>query len=184
MDDSQIVELYWSRAEEAVPQTAAKYGKYLYGISWNILYQHEDAEECVNDTYQRAWNAMPPSRPSILSAFLGKITRRLSIDRWRRAHTQMRGSGQIPLALSELEECVSGNFSIEDEMERQELAKLLDGLLSALPETERRVFLCRYWYLYSIREIGDRFGFSESKVKSMLHRTRLKLRDKLSQEGH
>ena len=107
MDDSQIVELYWSRAEEAVPQTAAKYGKYLYGISWNILYQHEDAEECVNDTYQRAWNAMPPSRPSILSAFLGKITRRLSIDRWRRAHTQMRGSGQIPLALSELEECVS-----------------------------------------------------------------------------
>jgi len=184
MEDSRIVELYWSRSEEAIPATAARYGRYLYGISFNILCRHEDAEECVNDTYHRAWGAMPPHRPSVLGAFLGKITRRLSIDRWRRERADMRGGGQLPLALEELGECVSGSGGIEDELQRRQLNELLDGFLTALPEAERRVFLCRYWYLDSIGEICSRFGFTESKVKSMLFRTRQRLRERLAQEGY
>lgn len=184
MDDNGIVELYWARSEEAIPSTAAKYGRYLGGVSYNILRVYEDAEECVNDTYLKAWNAMPPHRPSILSAFLARITRRLSIDRWRKGNAQMRGGGEVTLALDELGDCVSGRDSIEGELMQQELIDCLNCFLDMLPDTERWVFICRYWYMDSIKEICLQFGFSESKVKSMLHRTRQKLRLKLEQEGH
>ena len=184
MDDQRIVELYWSRSESAVLETDKKYGTYLNSISYNILASREDAQECVNDTYHNAWNAMPPTRPSILSTFLGKIIRRLSIDRWRRLNAEKRGGGESTLTLDELEDCVSGSGSVEDEIERQELQKLLSDFLDMLPVTERRVFLCRYWYMDSIQSIALQFGFSQSKVASMLHRTRAKLRTVLEKEGY
>jgi len=184
MDDQRIVELYWSRAESAISETDKKYGTYLNSISYNILASREDAQECVNDTYHNAWNAMPPTRPSILSTFLGKITRRLSIDRWRRLNAEKRGGGELTLTLDELEDCVSGSGSVENEVERQELKKLLSDFLDTLPVIERRVFLCRYWYMDSIQSIALQFGFSKSKVASMLHRTRAKLRTVLEKEGY
>ena len=184
MDDARIVALYWDRSDEAIPETASKYGSYLTSISQNILASREDAEECVNDTYHDAWNAMPPHRPSILSTFLGKITRRISIDRRRQLTAEKRGGGELTLALEELEDCVSGTGSIENEMERKELARLFNDFLNTLPVTERRVFLCRYWYMDSIQSIAQQFGFSQSKVASMLHRTRAKLRAVLTKEGY
>lgn len=184
MDDDRIVELYWKRNENAISETATKYGSYLNSISYNILVNREDAQECVNDTYHDAWNSMPPHRPSILSTFLGKITRRISIDRWRRLNAEKRGGGELTLALDELEDCVSGSDSVEDEIKRRELAKLFNDFLNTLPVTERRVFLCRYWYMDSIQSIAQQFGFSQSKVASMLNRTRGKLRAQLVKEGY
>ncbi len=184
MDDERIVALYWERAESAVTETDAKYGRYLYSISHPIVGDREDALECVNDTYYDAWNAMPPHRPSILATFLGKITRRISIDRWRRQTAEKRGRGEMMLALSELEECVSGKDSVESEVLRQELVALFQVFLESLPATERRVFLCRYWYLDPVKSIAHQFGFSQSKVTSLLHRTRMKLRTQLEKEGY
>lgn len=184
MDDESIVALYWSRAEAAITETALKYENYLTGISRNILADREDVRECVNDTYHAAWNSMPPHRPSLLSTFLGKITRRISIDRWRRQNAEKRGGGQLPLALEELEDCVSGSGGVEDEVERRELAELFNDFLNTLPVTERRVFLCRYWYMEPLQSIARQFGFSRSKVTSMLYRTRAKLRAVLEKEGY
>ena len=184
MDDARIVALYWERSDEAIPETASKYGSYLASISQNILASREDAEECVNDTYHDAWNSMPPHRPSILSTFLGKITRRISIDRWRKLTADKRGGGELALAMDELEECVSSSGSVEDEIEHKELARLFNDFLNLLPTTERRVFLCRYWYMDSIQSIAQQFGFSQSKVASMLHRIRAKLRTVLEKEGY
>jgi len=126
---------------------------------------------------------MPPQRPSILSAFLGKITRNLSLKRWRDARVQKRGSGQLPVVLEELEECISGTLSVEEQLEGKELSQWVNAFVSELPEEERKVFVCRYWYLDSISDIAERFGFSESKVKTMLFRTREKLRTVLGKEG-
>ena len=184
MEDHQIVDLYWQRNESAIAETAAKYGNYLYGISNHILQNAEDAEECVNDTYHDAWQSMPPHRPSVLSTFLGKITRRISIDRWRKTNAKKRGGGVVPLALDELEECVSGTGDVEAEVERLELQKKLNEFLLALPRTERQVFMRRYWYMDSVSEIAKRFACSESRIKSMLYRTRIKLRGMLEKEGY
>ena len=183
MDDSEIIELYFQRSEEAVTQTASKYGKYCYQIAYHILSSREDSEESVNDMYLAAWNTMPPRRPTILSAFLGKLTRYISLDRWKKRSAQKRGGGQVALSLEELEECISGGDDPEKEVDRKELLRYLNRFLDALPETQRRVFVCRYWYLDSIPEIAARFGFSESKVTAMLHRLREKLRARLQLEG-
>lgn len=183
MEDQKIIDLYFDRAETAISETDAKYGNYCYSIAYNILTNNEDAEESVSDTYMAAWNAMPPRRPSVLATFLGKITRHLSIDRWRSRSRYKRGGGEIILALEELEDCASTGGSVEQEYERKQLARLINRFLDSLPETERRVFLCRYWYLDAIRDIADHCGFSESKVASMLHRTRKKLRAELEKEG-
>jgi len=183
MDDTQIVELYWARKESAIEETAAKYGSYCRSIAGNILQNQDDAEECVNDTWLSAWNSMPPHRPSVLSTFLGKLTRRISIDKWRRTTAKKRGDGQLPLVLAELEDCISDGNSIEEETERKLLAEVIAAFVKSLPETEQKVFLCRYWYMDSVSAIATRFRFSESKVKSMLSRTREKLRVRLEKEG-
>ena len=184
MEDEQIIELYWRRSEDAISETAAKYGNYLHSIAYRILADTADAEECVNDTYRGAWEAMPPHRPAILSTFLGKITRRISIDLWRKRSAEKRGGGEVNLVLDELEDCVSGSGSAEEETERREILKKLGEFLTDLPLTERRVFLRRYWYLDSVAAIAQQFGFSESKVTSMLYRTRQKLRAQLEKEGY
>ena len=183
MDDQAIIELYWERSEDAISKTAAKYGGYCYTIAYNILSNNEDAEESVNDTWLAAWNTMPPRRPKLLAAFLGKMTRFISLDRWKNRTARKRGGGEVPLVLEELEECISGDENVEKEYLQKEFAKSLNQFVENLPDVERKVFLCRYWYMDSIEDIAERFGFSESKVASMLHRTRGKLRKMLEQEG-
>ena len=183
MNDKNIVDLYFNRDEEAITQTDKKYGRYCYSIAYNILTNKEDAEESVSDTYMTAWRAIPPRRPSVLSTFLGKITRHISIDRWRERSANKRGGGEVTLALEELEDCVAGLQNVEMEYERKELIRAYVKFLDTLPVTERRVFLCRYWYVDSVEAIAEKFGFSQSKVKTMLHRTRAKLRMQLAEEG-
>ena len=183
MEDREIVELYWQRSEEAIPASAARYGAYCRTVAYNILESGEDAEECVNDTWLSAWNAMPDKRPSRLGAFLAKITRNGAISRALEKTRLKRGGGQIPLALDELEECVPGGCDPEKALERLELERALRRFVSGLPETERRVFLARYWYLAPVAEIADKLGFTQSKTAGMLHRTRKKLQRLLQEEG-
>ncbi len=184
MDDDRIVELYWERSESAIEETAAKYGDYCRSIAYSILYDRDDAEECLNDTYLDAWKSMPPHKPTVLSSFLGKITRRISIDRLRHKHAGKRGGGEMPLVLDELEDCISDSADLEFAVEQQKMAELIREFLDMLPLTERRVFLRRYWYMDSISDIASDFGFSESKTASMLYRIRNKLRLKLEKEGY
>lgn len=183
MDDKAIMDLYWARSENAISETASKYGAYCYTIAYNILSSREDSEESVNDTYLAAWNTMPPKRPDHLAAFLGKMTRYISLDRWKKRSRVKRGGGEVPLCLEELENCVSGRESTEDAVIRKETLAGLNRFLDALPEAERKVFLCRYWYLDPIADIAERFGFTQSKTASMLHRTRGKLNKYLAKEG-
>ena len=184
MEDERIVDLYWERNGSAISETAEKYGKYLHSISYQILQNSEDAEECVNDTYNDAWQSMPPHRPSVLSTFLGKITRRISIDLWRKFSAEKRGGGTVALALDELEDCVSGIEDVVTEVEGLELQKKLNDFLLSLPNLERQVFMCRYWYMDTISDIAKHFACSESKIKSMLYRTRKKLGTMLKKEGY
>lgn len=182
MDDKCIVELYWQRSEQAIAETSAKYEHYCYSIAHNILNNHEDAQESVNDTYHEAWNTIPPHRPSALSTFLGKITRRLAIDKFRHRNAAKRGGGEMPLVLDELQDCIASDKNVEQEYEKKRLSETINTFVILLPETEQKIFLCRYWYMDSIEVICKQFGFSESKVKSMLYRTRQKLREILVKE--
>ncbi len=183
MEDSQIINLYFARSEQAIQETDTKYGGYCYSIAYNILASPEDAEESVSDTYLSAWNAMPPRRPPLLAAFLGKITRNISIDRWRKYRAFKRGEGQMEIALEELKECVSGRESAEDTAIRREILAGINRFLDTLDDTQRSVFLCRYWYLDSTEEIAEKSGFTVSKVKSMLFRIRKRLYAFLQEEG-
>ena len=183
MEDTRIVNLYWARSENAIAETSAKYGSYCYSIAYNILANAEDADESVNDTYLDAWNSMPPHRPAILSTFLGKITRRVSIDKWRGRTAEKRGSGEIMLVLDELSDCVPSSQNVEHEIETAELAKVINDFVMSLPPMDRRVFICRYWYLDPISVISQQFSFSESKVKMMLHRQRRSLLSHLEREA-
>lgn len=183
MEDSQIVDLYWERNEHALQETAVKYGRYCYAIAYNILSNKEDADESVNDTYMSAWERIPPHRPAVLSTFLGKITRRISLNRWRSRTSGKRGGGEVALALDELSACIPAEENTERVLEQKELARTISRFLGTLPKTERDVFVSRYWFLASIREISTKFRFTESKTKSMLFRTREKLRNYLLEEG-
>ena len=182
MEDSKIVELYWQRSEDAVYETHKKYGSYCFSIAHNILPSREDAEESVNDTYMAAWRAIPPHRPCVLSAFLGKLTRRIAIDRWRSSSAEKRGGGTVSLALDELAECIPGNADPAAEVEAQELAEYIGSFLDTLSVSERTVFLKRYFHLEKVQQIAQECDMSLGKVKSMLHRTRGKLRVYLEKE--
>lgn len=184
MEDTKIIALYWDRSEEAITETAAKYGSFCHSIAFNILSSHEDAGECVNDTYLDAWKRIPPKRPEILSAFLGKITRHIAIDRWRKRSAQMRGGGEMELAFEELAECIPNTDEPQQKMEAKELEALIRRFLQELPDYSRILFMRRYWALESIQTIAAETGFSTSKVKSSLHRTRMKLRKFLNEEGY
>ena len=183
MEDQGIVALFFDRSEQAIAEVDKKYGAYCYSIAYNILSNPEDTEESVSDTYLAAWNTIPPRKPNFLNAFLGKITRHISIDRWRKRSAQKRCGKEMILALEELGECVAPD-TLEAELSQRELTRVLNHFLSGLPETERNVFLCRYWYMDSVEAIGKITGFSQSKVASMLHRTRGKLRKVLREEGY
>lgn len=183
VDDREIVDLYWQRDERAIAETAARYGAYCSSIARNILHQAEDVEECVNDTWMNAWNSMPPHKPEVLSSFLGKITRYISLKKWRERYAQKRGGGETALALEELSESIPDGQSIDEAVQAKELAQIVNTFLNGLPETERYIFVCRYWYLDPIADISTRYGFSQSKVKTMLWRTRKKLMLRLEKEG-
>ena len=183
MDDKQIIDLYWARSESAIAETAAKYGSFCHRIAYNILASREDSEECVNDTYLKTWEAIPPRRPTKLAAFLGKITRNLALNRYVQRKAEKRGGGQVPLALEELAECVPDPDSVERRVDDRFLAEMFNVFLSRLPEEARKVFLLRYWSLYPVRDIAAACAVSESKVKMSLMRTRKKLRTFLEQEG-
>ena len=183
MNDNEILDLCWARSEHAIEAMSEKYGAYCYTVSFNILNSDRDAEECVNDTWLNAWNAIPPNRPSRLQTYLGKITRNLSLSRYRKCSTEKRGFGQMPLALSELEECVSDGSSVEQVVEDKMLLYSIEEFLYALPEQRRNIFIRRYWYLYSIQEIAKAYGMSESKTASLLFRLRNSLKAHLEKEG-
>ena len=182
MTDEQIIELYWQRDEAAIHETDARYHGFCYAIAWRLLRLVEDAEECVNDTWYRAWNLMPDQRPTVLSAFLGRITRSISIDRIRAKNRRRRGGGEATLALDELEECIPGGTDPERALEEKELEKAIGKFVSHLPYTEKMIFTLRYWYVAPIGEIAERLHFSNGKVKSILFRTRRKLRIYLQEE--
>lgn len=183
MDDKKIVQMYWDRNQEAITLTDKKYGKYCTSIARNILECKEDAEECVNDTYLNAWNAMPPHKPSVLAAFLGKITRNLSFNRVKYKHAEKRGGGQVPLVLEELGECVSGCDNVEQEIDRRELVECINAFLKKLSPEKRTMFVRRYWYFDSVTEIAERLKLSENTVSVNLNRIRHKLRDYLLERG-
>ncbi len=183
MEDAEIIKLFFDRDETALVKTAEKYGCYCYTIAFNVLGSEEDSKEAVNDTYLDVWNSIPPHRPSVFSAFIGKITRRLAISKWRKRTAEKRGGDEYELSLDELSECVSDKSNTERETEDKEITALINSFLKGLPETQRNVFICRYWYMDSVSSIAKDFGFSESKVKSMLMRTRQKLKQRLSEEG-
>jgi len=184
MTDAEIVALYWARKEQAITESESAYGGYCRSIAWNILKNRLDTEECVNDTWLRAWNAMPPQKPGILSVFLGTITRNLSLDRWRNATAKKRGSGQLQRAFDELEYCVSAGVSLEDRITQADLSRLLARFLQDLNQKDRCVFVRRYWYTDPIYDIAHRYRMTESAVKVSLHRTRNKLKLLLELEGY
>ena len=183
MEDAAIVDLYWRRSDQAISETDRKYGRYCHTIAYNICASNEDAEECVNDTWFSAWNLMPDKRPSVLSTFLGYITRNFALNRYKARTSKKRGGGETPLALDELEECIPTVISIEQLYEEKELETAIDAFVSTLPQTDRRMFIARYWFLESVAEISKRLGYSQSKVKSSLYRSRGKLRTYLQEEG-
>ena len=183
MEDEKIVELFWQRNENALHETERKYGGYLAKIAMNLLSNSEDCKESINDVYLKAWNSMPPHRPDLLAAYLAKITRQLSIDRLRTRERKKRGGLEYDLSLEELGECVSGSNSIEAQVEGHLLAEAIEAYLHTLSPQARNLFIGRYFYLDSVEEVAAYYGFSLSKTKSMLHRTRIGLKKYLEQEG-
>lgn len=182
MKDEEIIELYLERDEKAIAATAEKYGSYCHSISYNILQNAEDAQECVNDTWLGAWKSIPPHRPNQMATYLGKITRNLSLNRFKHYAAEKRGLGQAELALSELEECIPAKSSIEQIIEEMSLTKSINRFLYAQPQQKRNIFIRRYWYLCPIRDIAKTYGMSESKVASLLFRMRNELKTHLEKE--
>lgn len=183
MEDTEILDLYWERNPQAISESQVCYGKYCHSIAFHILRDREDSDECVNDTWLRAWNSIPPSRPNRLAIFLGTITRNLSLDRLKRKRAAKRGRGEMELALDELAECVPASNSTEDAVETAELSRMIDRFLHTLPERECNIFLRRYWYVEEYAEIAKRYNMKLNTVKTSLFRTRAKLKDFLEEEG-
>lgn len=183
MDDTQIIDLYWRRSEDAIVETARKYGGYCRSIALHILENPADSEECVNDTYLKTWSRLPPERPALFSAFLGRITRNLALDRYRARSAQKRGGGAVALALDELRLCASPAHDPQKLIERQLLTDALNRFLADLKPEARKIFLQRYWYFLSVREIAREGRLTESKVKMSLSRTRAALKEFLTKEG-
>ncbi|MBE6112824.1 MAG: sigma-70 family RNA polymerase sigma factor [Peptococcaceae bacterium] len=182
MMDKHIIQLYFERSEDAIRLTAETYGRYLYTIAHRILHDKEEAEESVNDTYHGAWNAIPPNRPDSLKLFLARITRNLSLDRLEYLLAKKRNRN-MEMVLDELHECIPDKSDVEQRLEQHQITDVLNRFLGSLEEQNRMIFLERYWYAESVKEISEKWSYSESKVKSILFRTRKKLKNWLEQEG-
>lgn len=183
-NDKYIVELFWDRNEQALSTASQKYGRYCKIIALNILQNNEDAEECVNDALLSAWNSIPPNKPPVFSIFLARIVKNGAYDRLRRKRRIKRGGGEIDLVFEELEDCVSGRSSIEDEFDFKELQKAINNFLKRLSTRHRKMFLLRYWYSFSITEIAARLGTTENSVSVSLSRTRSKIKEYLTKRGY
>lgn len=181
MDDLKIIELYWERNENAIIETENKYGRLLYKISFNILSNNEDSKECVNDTYIRIWKSVPPERPRSLTAYLGRIIRNISIDYLKQNRAQKRYSGG-DLLLSELEDCIPSRNTVWGEMENKALSRLISDWLNTLPKEDRILFVRRYWYGDSVKELASAIGMTPSKLASRMYRLRSNLKDFLEKE--
>lgn len=183
MEDNAIVALYWARDESAIAATDERYGPYCGGLARRMLGDAQEAEECVNDTWLRAWQSMPPQRPRNLRVYLGCITRRLALDRFRQRKAGRRGGGELPLVLDELAECVSGAESVESETAHRELSSVLNGFLASLPPRSRRIFVKRYWFGESVSGIAKDNGMTAGAVSALLGRLRQKLKAYLTERG-
>ena len=180
MDDNRIIDLYFERNELAIDETRVKYGKLLHRVAYNILNDAEDSEECVDDTYMRAWNAMPPNRPRILSAFLAKITRNLSINRYLQNKSRRRYLASDTV-FEEIADCIPDTQGpISDTIA---LRDAINGFLSTLEQTSRKIFVKRYFFMMSIKEISIEIRTSTSNVKVNLMRTREKFKTYLEKAG-
>lgn len=182
MTDREIIELYFARSEKAIDETAKKYGKYCYTVANNILKNREDSEECVSDTYFKVWQTIPPARPLRFCAYLGKITRNLALRLYEKYSAEKRGGGEIALALDELAECISANDTAEQMLTERQITEILDRFLAGLPEKTRKIFVRRYWYLSSAKEIAKDHHMSEENVRLILFRTHEKLKKILEDE--
>lgn len=183
MDDKDIIQLYWDRNDQAIQATSDKYGRYCRSIARNILNNEEDAEECVNDTYLNAWNAMPTHWPENLATFLGKITRNLSFNRYKHDHAKRRGGGEVTLVLDELTDCVSDVDAVEQSIDRQELAEAISLFVRSLPLEKRNMFVRRYWYADAVSDIADEYGMRQGTASKTLERTRKQLKAYLTERG-
>ena len=183
MDDNEIIKLFFARDQQAIQAAARQYGAYCASIAQRILGDQGAAEECVNDTWLKCWQSIPPQRPHSLKSFAGRIVRNLALSAHRESTARKRGGGQVQLALDELSEVVSGGDTPEGALDRQAFLTALDGFLAALPERNRNLFLRRYWYLDSVDALAKRFSMSRTQVTTTLHRLRQRLRVHLQQEG-
>ena len=183
MDDREIINLFYARSEGAIQAVSDRYGGYCYAISFAILGDREDALECVNDTWLRAWNAIPPAKPEKLGIYLGKITRNLSLNRLKHDGAKKRGGGRVELLLSELEDCLPAGESVESALADAELKEVLENWLRGQSMEKRGIFLRRYFLMRSVGEIAREYGDSESRITSILHRMRKDLKQYLEKEG-
>lgn len=183
MEDNDIIQLFFDRDENAIKETSLKYGNYCSSIAGNILKNREDVEECVNDTYLKVWNVIPPNRPTMFKAFIGRITRNISFNLYKKMNTDKRGNGQMPIILDELAECVSDGNDTYQEFEYVELIRTIDSFLEKLPQEKRVMFVRRYWHSDSITDIAKRCGVSENSVSVSLHRLRRRLYNYLIERG-
>ena len=183
MKDEELIEQLFTRDESALEEVSKKYGRYCRSIAKNILRNDEDAEECLNDTWLAAWDSIPPNRPTNLSAYLGRITRNLSLNRIRRDNTEKRGSGETALVLEELEGCIPAGNTVEEAMDEALLVSAIEDFLREQYPERRNIFVRRYWYLSPIKDIAKEYGMSRSKITSLLFRMRNELRAHLEKEG-
>lgn len=182
MDDSMIIEMYWNRNENAIEETNKKYGSYCFAIANNILNSKEDSDECVNDTWLRTWNVIPPKKPDRFRIFLARITRNLSFDKYKSRHTSKR-NGEMLYILDELSECVSGGNTTDDEINMKLLSESINSFLNTVSERDRAVFLRRYFYAMPVAEIADKMDITANNASAILSRLRNKLREHLTREG-
>lgn len=183
MDDEAIIELFYDRSEQAIRELDEKYGKVCHNLAYNILHSSQDAEECVNDAYLGIWNAIPPARPNPLLAFLSRIVRNLSLMRYHADRTAKRGGGNYTLALEELEDCLTSSHMVEQDLEEQELVRLIEDFLDTLSLENRVLLLRRYWFSDSYGEIAKRTGLSAKNVSVRLTRIRKQLRRYFEERG-
>ena len=184
MRDSDIIDLYWKRDEQAIEESQKVYGKYCLSIAFRILRDREDSDECVNDTWLKAWNAIPPAKPERLAVCLGTITRNLAIDKWKVNTAGKRGGGETGLVLDELAECIPDRQNTEQMVEAKELERMINAFLHTLSEKDCNVFLRRYYYAEECSEIAKRYGMKVNSVKTTLFRTRGRLKQYLEQQGY
>ena len=184
MKDSEIVELYWKRDETAITETQIRYKHLIRGIAYRILCDNLDCDEVENDTYLGAWNSMPTNRPSVLSAYLCRIARRISIDIFRKKHSEKRSNSLYAVSYEELEGVVGERSEVYSDLERKELSRVIDGFLSTLDDNSRNIFVGRYFYFYPIKQIAEDLNEKPGNVKAVLFRTRERLKKYLVKEGY